>query len=103
MKVSIGTSVYRTLVVWDDQSNRACINVTDCAVSRGGLFAVASSSTWRRNNASFPRNTYPMSVDRQLGYASSAGFGFDNVSLAGAGNSLTNQSVGAFFATDIFL
>jgi len=98
LKVFIGTSVYRTLVVWE----KACRGEPEnCSDLRGGVFSNKSSSTWQQNIALPSSNNYFMQIDQQLGYNNRAAFGFDNVGLGGPGGiSLKNQTVGVF-VTDI--
>lgn len=97
VRVQISTASQQTWVV----APRGCegIQISDCADNRGGIFTSNKSSTWEPNGA------YLLWTESNLGYEGAGDYGWDVVTLGGAGGggpTLKNTTVGGIGSEDFW-
>lgn len=73
----------------------------DCAVSRGKLFNLNDSSSWR-DVGTYGINQDGVGLGASLGYNQTVQFGLDHMALGLTGPGLDNQTVGGFATTSPF-
>ncbi len=100
VKVLISTASSQTWAILPQGCTQSDLN--DCTVSQDAAFRPEDSSTWNNNTAT-ANALFPLLLDNSLlNYTAAGLYGFDNVTLGGAGGpSLDNQAV-AVIATDEF-
>lgn len=74
---------------------------SDCAVSRGNLFNINSSSSWL-NAGTYGINQNGVGLEANLGYSQRAQFGLEHLGIGITGPSLENQTVAGIATPEPF-
>ncbi|OIW24827.1 acid protease [Coniochaeta ligniaria NRRL 30616] len=104
LRVLVSTASPETMVVVSDGGCSTSVFATvpaDCAVSRGNLFNLSSSSTWH-DMGIYGINQNGIGLEANLGYSERAQFGLDTLGIGLQGPSLGNQTVAGIATTEPF-
>ncbi|KAH8599268.1 aspartic peptidase domain-containing protein [Bisporella sp. PMI_857] len=105
IKVFLSTASIQTWAV----APEGCItgvDPSDCTSTRGRIYNLNSSSTWRPNLANTSTQIYNLGLESHLGYQGVGRYGFDTIQLGFDGNggpNLDNQTVASISTTDFWL
>lgn len=106
MRVLVSTASPETMVVVSDGGCSTSVFTSvpvpaDCAVSRGNLFNMTSSSTWH-DMGIYGINQDGIGLEANLGYTQRAQFGLESLGIGLQGPSLGNQTVAGIATAEPF-